>query len=808
MFKNYFIIALRTVQRNKLYSLINITGLAIGMAACFFIMQYAAFELSYDTFHSNAEQLYRLTNDRYQNGELTQHGVITYPSVPKQMAADYPEVLNFTRVIQFDPLYLRRGEDGFEERVVFADSAFFSMFSFPLLAGNASTALARPHSILLSETAAKKYYGIDWQERNVLGTTFSIDNRFDFAVTGVFQDVPANSHCSFDFLASYTTLGMEFGPEAEDSWTNSNFMAYLQLASGVDASALEQKFVGFSERYFRGTEVTNSLERFYLQPLTDIHLYSDYEYETWVHGSSSAVWGLLGIAGFILMIAWGNYINLTTARSFERAKEVAVRKVVGARKGQLFKQFFMESVLINAAGFCLALAIVEALQPRFRDALGIRFADDFFATNFGVIFLTILLFGTLLTGFYPAMLNASHRVGSALGNKMSPTSAGHKIRKAMVVFQFGLSFALIAGTYTAYSQLDFMMQKDLGINIEQTLVVDGPRLTSWDSTYFDHIGSIKAELASLPTIDYATTSQRLPGNRMGRIFNIQRKAGTSDTRYTSSQLGVDYQFFEAFKMEIIAGRGFRRSDHDLDFNAVRSIVLNKKAASHFGYASPEKAIGSVLQYWDKEWQVVGVVADHHQQSLRVPVEPIVFMPLYSSNQYFFFKLNTDDLQQTIADVGKTYRQFFPGNAFNYFFLDTSFNQQYLADLQFGKLISLFAFLGVLLACLGLFGLASFMATQKIKEIGVRKVLGATVAGVVSLLAGQFIKLIVLANVLAWPLAWFVLEKWLQRFAYRIDLGVGIFIATALSTVLVALLSVSYQSIRAALANPVEALRSE
>jgi putative ABC transport system permease protein len=808
MLKNHLKIALRNLHRHKSYSLINVAGLAISIAACFLILQYVAFELSYDAFHENAGDLYRLTNDRFQNGALTQHGVITYPSVPKQMKRDYPEILNYTRLNQFGRLYLRRGEIGFDESIVFADSAFFSMFSFPLIVGDAKTALAKPHSILLSESAAEKYFGRGWQERGIVGETFSIDNRFDAVVTGVFEDVPVNSHITFDFLASYKTLGKELGSDYEDSWTNSNFMAYFQLVPGTDAKALEQKFLDFSERYFRGTEVTNSVERFHLQPLQAVHLYSDYEYETWVHGNGTAVWGLLLIAGFILTIAWVNYINLTTARSMERAKEVAVRKVVGARRTELVRQFLFESVVLNVLGFGIALAVVELLQPPFHELLGVHFPQAFLATKLGLLFIAIFITGTFVTGLYPALLHSSFNTILALGGKLAHSSRGRAIRKGLVVFQFAMSFALIAGTYTVYSQLDFMLNKDLGINLDQTLVIRGPRLTNWDSTYFDHVASFKAELRSYPAIGHVTTSQRLPGDRTGRIFNLQRKSGDPQKRYTVGNIGVDHQFFETFEMKILAGRGFSRSDHDLDFNAVKSVVLNATAAKHLGFAKPEEAIGEALSYWNKDWQVIGVVADHHQQSLRVPVEPIVFMPLYSTGNYYFAKVSRENLQQTLALVESKYREFFPGNSFNYFFLDESFNAQYQADRQFGTVFGLFALLGVLLACLGLFGLASFTARQKTKEIGVRKVLGATVANVVSLLAGQFVKLVVLANLLAWPLAYVAMNNWLQGFAYRIDLGAGIFIAAGLSTLLIALLTVSTQAIKAALANPVEALRYE
>ncbi|MGH7599205.1 MAG: ABC transporter permease, partial [bacterium] len=430
MFKNYLKIALRTLRRNKIYSFINILGLAISIAACLLILQYVSFELSYDTFHANADNLYRLTNDRHQNGQLTQHGVITYPSVPKAMKTDYPEVVNYTRMIQANRAYLRRGEIGFDESLVHADSAFLSMFSFPLLLGEAKTALAAPNSILLSESSAEKYFGAGWREQEILGKLLNRDNRIDYAITGVFKNVPANSHIKFDFLVSYKTLQQTW-PAAEDSWTNSNFMVYLQLVPGTDPKALEKKFAAFSERYFQGTKVTNSLESFYLQPLKDIHLYSDYEYETWAHGNGIAVWTLLMVAGLILLIAWVNYINLTTARAMERAKEVGVRKVVGARKRQLVEQLAIESLLFNLLGLAAAVMLIELSRPFIAEKLGIYFSSAFSTGQLGLVFIALFLLGTLASALFPGFLLSSFETIAVLKGKLARSARGHLMRRSL-----------------------------------------------------------------------------------------------------------------------------------------------------------------------------------------------------------------------------------------------------------------------------------------------------------------------------------------------------------------------------------------
>ncbi|MGH7453461.1 MAG: ABC transporter permease, partial [bacterium] len=618
--------------------------------------------------------------------------------------------------------YLRHGETGFDENIVYADSAFLSMFSFPLLLGEAKTALAAPNAILLSESSAEKYFGAGWREQEILGKLLNRDNRVDFAISGVFKDVPANSHMKLDFLVSYKTLKQSW-PAAEDSWTNSNFMVYLQLVPGTDPKALEKKFAAFSERYFQGTKVTNSLESFYLQPLKDIHLYSDYEYETWAHGNGIAVWTLLMVAGFILLIAWVNYINLTTARSMERAKEVGVRKVVGARKRQLIEQLAVESLLFNLLGLAAAVMLIELSRPFIAEKLGIYFSSAFSTGRLGLVFIALFLLGTLTSALFPGFLLSSFETIAVLKGKLTRSARGHLMRRSLVVFQFVMSFVLIAGTYAVYSQIDFMLHKNLGMNISQTLVVNGPRLTPWDSTYYDNINSFKAELLLYPAISHVTTSQRMLGNRTGRIFDVQRRGSDPTQRYTTSEIGVDYQFFETFDMPILAGRGFERSDHKFDFRTIKAVVINATAARLLGFNKPEEALQQGLRYWGKDdWEIVGVVADHHQQSLHVPVEPIIFMPIYSTGNRFFIKVKPQNIAETIAAVKSKYLEFYPGNTFVHSFLDDRFNTQYQTDRRFGAAFGLFAFLGVLLACLGLFGLSFFTTAQRTKEIGVRKVL--------------------------------------------------------------------------------------
>jgi len=808
MFRNYLKISLRNLNKNKVYSFIKIAGVAISIAACFLIIKYVNFELSFDRFHENTDTLYRLTNDRFQDGELIQHGVITYPSLAKTMSADYPEVVNYSRLDTASRVFLKRDDIGFDEALLFADSGFLSMFSFPLLIGEAKTALSEPYSILLSESMAAKYFGDGWQQNHVLGEVLTMDNSMELSVTGVFHDIPDNTHMEFDFLVSYITLGKAYSPNMEDSWTNSNFWAYLQLAPGTDPKALEKKFIDFSENYFKGMQVTGYKEVFYLQPVKDIHLHSDYEYEAWIHGNGTVVTVLMIIAAFILIIAWVNTINLSTARSLDRAKEIGIRKVVGAQKSQIVKQFLFESTLVSAMGLLAAIGIVLFLRPMLSSLLNVQFSAPLLSSEVGIAFLVLFLTGTILSGLYPAFVTSSFQVITVLRGKISQSGNGRLVRKGLVVFQFALSFALIAGTFAVYSQLDYMLNRDLGMNIDQTMVLNGPRLTSFDSTYFDNIDNFKGELVQYPAISHVTASLRLPGRRTGRIFNVQRLSGDSERRFTTSDIGVDYDYFETFDMKILAGRGFDRSDHNMDFNAIQSAVVNESASKLLGFQQPQDAYQERIRFWGKDWEIVGVVEDHHQQSLHVPVEPIIFTPLYSSSNFFFAKVNPDNLSQTITTVKKKYQEFFPGNSFNYFFLDEFFNRQYQVDQNFRTAFSLFASLGVLLACLGLFGLSFFTTAQRTKEIGIRKVVGATTPNILVLLIKDFSKIILFAAFLSSPLTYYAITRWLAGYAYHIKFSWTLLVIPGLLTLFVALLTVSYQTIKAALINPVDPLKCE
>jgi putative ABC transport system permease protein len=819
MIKNYLVIAWRNLMKNKFFSLINIAGLSIGMAACLLILQYVNFELSYDQFNKNISDIYRVTNDRYQNGKLVQHGTITYSAIGKAMQDDYPEVINHARVEPFGNNIITVDNKKFgEQNVVAVDNSFLSMFSYSLIAGDNNTALRNPHTAILTETSAKKYFTRgNSNVGSLLGKTFLMGkDSTPYQITGICKDVPENSHLQFDILASYVTMLSGNNPykEADYDFTDSDFWHYIQLRHGTDYKKLEAKFGGFSEKYFQGNKVSGSVEKFYLQPLAKAHLYSDYEYEIGKTGSATVVWGLLIIALFIIIIAWVNYINLSTARSAERAREVGVRKVTGANKRQLVIQFLIESFLINLIALVLAVLLVIIIQPAFNALIQHKlsffnlFQKSLSGYSITAGLLALILTGILISGSYPAFVLSSFRPILVLKGKFSASKKGIVLRKGLVIGQFAVTVALIIGAFVVYKQIKFMNTQQLGMNIDQVLVVKPPVFSNFDSSFIATENSFKEELKQIAGVKGATTSSRIAGEEMGRAFNVHRSDDNSGTHLTARNIGVDFDFINVYGIQLLAGRNFSPADYNTDYNKLHNVLLNTSAVKLFGFSSKEDAIGKSVTMFNKKWDVIGVVNDYHQKSLRYPMEPTIFQPFYGTDNPISVKVSSENLTAAIAAVKAKYAAFFPGNLFDYYFLDEKFNEQYKNDELFGKAFSIFAGFAIFIACLGLLGLSLFATTQRTKEIGVRKVVGASVSNIVFLLSKDFIKLVLIAFVIASPVAWFVMHAWLQDFAYRVNIGYWVFIIAGLLAIVIALATISFQAIKAAIANPVKSLRTE
>jgi len=816
MFRNYLTIAFRNVLKNKVFSAINIIGLGIGLSACLLIVQFVMFELSYDKFHEKFERTYRVTNDRFQHGKLIQHGTIMYPTIGPAMARDFPEIESYSRLMPAGDLNFKvddryyRGDHGH-----YVDEHFLNVLDFPQLAGKREDALKGRFKVVLTERTAKKYFQFTGEDYSTLvGKViyWGLDPQ-PYTVTAILKDIPENSHIQFDALISYETLYSPAEHGADDSWTWSDMRHYLVLKPGVDYKALESKFQDFSQRHFQGDKISGSVEKFYLQPLKDAHLYSDYEYDIAKTASGKAVWAMLIVAAFILLIAWINYINLTTSRALERAKEVGLRKVMGALKGQLVRQFIFESVLISLFAFALAVLLTALLQGPFNGIVGGNLSPWKVIASMDsktlLVVATVLVSGVLLSGFYPAFILSSYQPITVLKGKFQRSSRGSILRKGLVVFQFMASAALITGTLIVSRQLKYMNEADLGININNTVIVEPPNNTPWDSTFIQRVESYQSELSNVLGVISATSSVNIPGARLGRAFNVRLADQSAESNVTMSFLGVDYHFFDTYNISVLAGRTFAAADHNFDMDQVRNVVMNVNAIELLGIKNPEDAVGRRFTFWGKEdCTIVGVIANYHQESLKKPMEPIVFFPAYSTHARTSIKIKSAETQQALASIEGVYKKFFPGNSFAYFFLKDRYNRQYRDDDRFGNVVNIFAVLAIIISCLGLIGLSSYTAIQRTKEIGIRKVLGASTAGIVSLLSVDFLKLIVVASLLALPVAYFALDDWLQAYAYRIALEWVLFALPVITILFIAGITMSFQIMRTARTNPADTLKYE
>lgn len=820
MIRNFFKITLRNLIKNKTQTLILISGLTMGMATCILLLQYVSYELSFDNFHENKENIYRVINQRYQNGTSVQKGTITYPTIGPTMKEEYPEIKNATRIAFSSDIMLTK-DDRVEpiEPGLWVDEHFFEIFDFELLAGDPLTLLDEPRELVLTRQLADRYFpAAKGNYEAIIGKELGIDRYFDnFKVVGICEDIPANSHLQFEMLLSYASCIQYWGEGADNSWNWSDFYHYIELEPKADVAALETKFLDFSKRYFKKGEVSGGEEVFTLQALSDAHLYSaDLEYEIGQTANGTAVWSLSIIAFFILFLAWINYVNLSSVRAIERSKEVGVRKVVGASRGQLIGQFLTEAFLTNLISLSLALIVVDLLTPWFATNFGIeKTALGFFSgAHFNLyLFLglgSLIVMGVLISGAYPAWLLSSTRMSGVLKGVFMKDVKGAWLRKGLVVFQFTMSIALITGAYLVARQINFMSKQDLGINIEEIMIINSPEMTIPDSSFISRMDAFKAALVDIAGVEHATTSNRAPGERMGRAFNIRTKnADPGRPTLSSNVVNVDYTYAETYGIEPIAGRYFRSTDHSVNLGAVDKIVLNETAANMLGYTDIEMAIGASINMYDRDWQIVGVVPDFHQRSLHHAIEPIIFLPFYGTSNLLSLKVTKgQELDRVISAVKSTYAAFFPGNTFQHSFLDERFQRLYEADFRFGNILSFFTLLTILIACLGLFGLASYMTFLRTKEIGVRKVLGASVAGIVALLSKDFLKLVVIAILLSSPIAYFVLDQWLEGFAYQIEIQWWVFLLAGGLALGLAFLTVGFQSLKAALHHPADSLRNE
>ncbi|MRS61510.1 FtsX-like permease family protein [Larkinella terrae] len=805
MIQNYLKIAWRNVRNQPALSFLNVFGLALGLASCLLITLYVVDELSYDRFHKKADRIYRVDIDAVFGGteqRLTQVGDPIGPTLQK----DYPQVEAYVRFYNVNASKLvRNGQEIIDERrSVHADPTLFDVFTFPALYGNTKTALDAPNSVVITESTARRYFGTP----DAVGKPLEV-NRSLYTITAVIRDMPQNSHFHFDFIFPMKAVTYDWG-----NFLTSNFQTYVVLKEGVHYQEFNRNFAQVIERYFfpqaQQHMKMSSAEDFNrggnklvfaLFPLTDIHLRSDRQDELEANGNIQFVYIFSAIALFVLLIACVNFMNLSTARSAKRAREVGIRKTMGTNRPALIGQFLTESTLTVFFSLLLALGITAAGMPFFNElaAKSLSVNQLFMFPVLPVLLLIPLVVG-LLAGSYPAFFLSGFKPVAVLKGSIGSGFRKSNFRNALVVFQFATSVMLIIGTLIIYRQLNYIQTRDIGFNKQQVLIVNGTHALG------SNIEPFKNELLTLPNVVAGTLSGFLPVSSSARNGLTLSKVPVSspDNMFDTQNWFVDYDYLKTMGMTLTQGRNFSK-DFGSDASAV---VINESLAKLLGYQNPVgQKIYPVSNGTATPFTIIGVVKDFNYESLRQTVSPLLFS-LRSNTELASFRVNTQDLPKLLQQVEAVWKKFPTGAQFSYRFMDEAFDTMYRAEQRVGQIALTFAGLAILIACLGLFGLATYMAEQRTKEIGIRKVLGASAGGIVTLLSRDFLKLVLIAILVASPVAWYVMNRWLQEFAYKINMEWWVFAVAGLLAIGIALLTVSFQSIKAALMNPVKSLRSE
>ncbi len=798
MIKNYFKISLRALRRHPSYAGINIAGLAVGMACFMLIALYVQDERQFDSFHENADRIVRITSHRSEDGN-TRSFARSNPAIGPTLLQDLSEVENTVRFQAYSGSFQHKNLTFSETEVFFVEASVFDIFTFPLLQGNPTTALLSPNTAVLTETTAKRYFG----DENALGKVIVMSDTLNFTVTGVAQDIPAQSHLNFDILLSFSTyksLQAARGRDLDNLWSSGTFYTYALLTSPNAFASTEGQLPAYLERQI-GQQTAGMEYSLGLQPLRDIHLRSNLRQELGPNGSLTYNYVFSIIAIFILLISCVNFMNLATARSTRRAREVGVRKSLGAVRSQLMRQFLSESVLLSFAALVLAVSVVALVLPSFNDFAGKSLTFEW-ARHWGYLPLSLALALTvgLLAGSYPAFLLSAFLPVKALKGVIGTRQKGTAtiLRRGLVVFQFTLSIAIISGTVIAVQQLDHMRGKSLGFDQEQIAVIP----FSWDSLVQDRYETLTDRFLENSAIEQVTASGDVPG----RMFTSMGYwiEGMPDEEYGGiNALIVEANFAETYGLEMISGRDF---SVDQAANLGESFVLNEAAVAEIGM-TPEEIIGKRFQM-NSTGPVIGVVKDFQFAGLQNTLEPLVMTVWPSWWGYISLRINSADMAGTLARVEQTWKQVIPNRPFEVFFLDDDFQRLYQAESRFGRLFVIFAVLAIFISCLGLFGLAVFTAEQRTKEIGVRKVMGASVSSIVLLLNRDMTLLVLVSAVLAAPIAYFAMHQWLDTFAYRIDISLAVFILAGVGAMAVMWMTVAYQSAKAALTDPIKAIRYE
>ncbi|HXR85056.1 MAG TPA: ABC transporter permease [Hanamia sp.] len=796
MFKNYFKTAWRNLIRNKIFSLINITGLTIGLTCCLLIALYIQHESGFDKFEKNGDRIARVIMQyRFNGSNESNEGNYTSVRVAAIFPKTFPEVESAIKMTEFNRVVLYDDKMFDEKNFMYADSNFFDIFSFKLLRGNIHNALAAPYNVILTESAAKKYFG----NVNPINKTLRVGNDSNlYRVTGVMKDCPSNSQIQFDFLASFSSLGIT--QDYESSYWDANYTTYLLLKNKNAINQLQAKLPAFMKKEMEGQGASIS---FHLEPFRRIHLYSPYD--SFVPNNSIIyIYILAAVALLILIIACSTYINLSTARSLERAKEVGIRKVVGAVKQQLFWQFISESVLLCLMAAILSMVVSGLLLPAFNALTNKNLQlNDLFSLPFILFSVAVALAISFFAGIYPALILTAFQPVKVLKGLFKNTSSGQGLRKSLIVFQFAISIFLIIATFIIQQQLHFIQHKKLGYDREHVLVLP------MDSKMLGKLEVIKDEFKTNGDVLNVSRCVRSPVEGGGG-YNMRSSVMPENAQIAVTANPVDEDFVNTVGLQVIAGTNFNIQDiKDAapDSGAVYHFILNESATRQLGW-TPQQAIGKKMFLGDnRPGYVRGVIKDFNFQSLHSPIKPFILFPEIRGKE-LLVKISGEHLAQTISFLESKWKALVPDRPFEYHFLDEDYDKLYQSEIRLAEIMKVFTSIGILLACFGLFGLSSYSIQQRTKEIGIRKVLGASVSNITALLAIDFIMLTAVSCVVAFPIAWWAAHTWLQDYSYRINISWWIFFAAGLIAIFIAMITVSMQAIKAAISNPVKSLRTE
>jgi putative ABC transport system permease protein len=808
MLYNYLKIAYRSLLKYKFISFINVSGLAIGFTCCLLIVGYILNEISYDRSNPRAKDIYRVSRTFHSDkGVISLQLASVAPPFGPLLVNDYPDIQKMTRVLSFGSSAMKYGDKNFNERQVFAaDENFFDFFNVKVIRGDSKTALNEPGSIMLCEEVAEKYFG----KQDPVNQVIRLYNQFNLKVTGVYKEFPLNSHFHPRVLVSFSTLKSPevYGEEQlRTNWGNNSFKTYIMLPENYPAESLEKKFPAFLDKHMAGQYGGGKPSLFTtinLQKLTDIHLYSHKDDEAEPNGDIKRVYIFSAIALFILLIACINYMNLATARSVLRAREIGIRKVTGATKSELITQFLTESTLITLIALAIAFILTAICFPLMNKLSGLELSlNSLLKWNILIPILIIPLLVGLLSGLYPAFFMSSFQPIKTLKGFLKVGSGNVSFRQVLVVLQFSISIILIISTAIVFQQLHYMQQTNLGYQREHIVTID------YNNAINENYESFRQQLLQHPGIEAVGRSSRVPTGRLLDSQGAGMVKGDSTTPSDADLKNVmaDDQFIPAYKIKMVAGRNFSK-EFGTDTSA---YILNETAAKNLGYQNPADLVGKTMSYGGDVGPVIGIMGDFHFESMHQRIVPLVLFTDRSTGNSFgdiSIRISGKNIAGAISHIESSHKKFLPEIPFQYSFLDERFQRLYESELKQGSIFAVFSGIAIFIACLGLFGLSAFAITQRMKEIGVRKVLGASVSSIVQLLSRDFLKLVVVAAIIAFPVAWYAMYSWLQDFAYRVSIAWWIFLMAGIIAAVIAILTISMQAIKAALSNPVKSLRSE